>query len=296
MQVDRTCFYNPERIVRAVSDRVARAEAAGAAEEILKILSVPLVASQTGSATIVSHNEIDIRCRNVCLKYGDDRLPALNSVDFDLWAGQQTALVGASGAGKTTVLNLLLGFLQPDSGEIRVNDILLADLNPDRWREHIAWIGQRPVLFHGTIKENILLGRPTATHREIEQAARRAAVLDFSNDLPEGLNSLVGELGYGLSRGQAQRVALARAFVKNSPILLLDEPTAGLDVENEALVIRALKEFCRNRTVLTLTHRLANIRQADRILVLKDGSIVEQGTYSELMSAKGIFYRLVDLR
>ncbi|MGD9287547.1 MAG: cysteine/glutathione ABC transporter permease/ATP-binding protein CydD [Desulfobacterales bacterium] len=272
----------------------ARAEAAGAAEEILKILSVPLVASQTGSATIVSHNEIDIRCRNVCLKYGDDRLPALNSVDFDLWAGQQTALVGASGAGKTTVLNLLLGFLQPESGEIRVNDILLADLNPDRWREHIAWIGQRPVLFHGTIKENILLGRPTATHREIEQAARRAAVLDFSNHLPEGLNSLVGELGYGLSRGQAQRVALARAFVKNAPVLLLDEPTAGLDVENEALVIRALKEFCRNRTVLTLTHRLANIRQADRILVLKDGSIVEQGTYSELMSVKGIFHRLVD--
>ena len=272
----------------------ARAEAAGAAEEILKILSVPLVAAQTGSATLVGPNEIFIRCRNVSLKYGDDRLPAINGADFELKAGHQTALVGASGAGKTTVLNLLLGFLQPDSGEIWINDIPLAELNPDRWRENIAWIGQRPVLFHGTIKENILLGRPAATADEIEQAARRAAVLDFSNHLPEGLNSLVGELGYGLSRGQAQRVALARAFVKNAPILLLDEPTAGLDVENEALVIRALKEFCRNRTVLTLTHRLANIRQADRILVLKDGSIVEQGTYSELMSAKGIFHRLVD--
>ena len=119
-------------------------------------------------------------------------------------------------------------------------------------------------------------------------------MLDFSVCLPEGLDSLVGEQGQGLSRGQAQRVALARAFIKDAPILLLDEPTAGLDVENETLVNRALKEFCRDRTVLTLTHRLGNIRQADRILVLDNGSVVEQGTYLELMAAGGLFRRLVD--
>jgi ATP-binding cassette subfamily C protein CydD len=172
----------------------------------------------------------------------------------------------------------------------------LAALAPDSWRENIAWIGQQPVLFHGTLKENILLGRPQASADEIEQAARRAGVLDFSVYMSEGLDTLVGEHGQGLSRGQAQRVALARAFVKDAPILLLDEPTAGLDVENETLVIRALKEFCRDRTVLTLTHRLANIRQTDRILVLDNGSVVEQGTYMELMAAGGVFRRLVDRR
>ncbi len=203
-------------------------------------------------------------------------------------------LVGVSGAGKTTILNLLLGFLQPDKGRILVNDIPLAALAPDSWRENIAWIGQQPVLFHGTLKENILLGRPQASAGEIEQAARRAGVLDFSVYLPEGLDTLVGEQGQGLSRGQAQRVALARAFVKDAPILLLDEPTAGLDVENETLVVKALKEFSRDRTVLTLTHRLANIRQADRILVLDNGFVVEQGTYLELMAAGGVFRRLVD--
>ena len=236
----------------------------GAAEEILKIISVPRQDSQRALTAYVKTDDIHIQCRDVYLEYDNGRLPALRGASFDLKTGEQVTLVGASGAGKTTILNLLLGFLQPDKGQILVNDIPLAALTPGSWRENIAWIGQQPVLFHGTIKENILLGRPQASAGEIEQAARRAGVLDFSVYLPEGLDTLVGEQGQGLSRGQAQRVALARAFVKDAPILLLDEPTAGLDVENETLVIRALKKFCRDRTVLTLTHRLANIRQADR--------------------------------
>ena len=272
----------------------ARAEALGAAEEILKIVSVSRAKTQTEFGVIEKTDIIHIRCRDVYLAYDDGRLPALRGVSFDLKTGEHVALVGASGAGKTTILNLLLGFLQPDRGEIMVNDIPLAVLTPESWRENIAWIGQRPVLFHGTIKENILLGWPEASPGEIEQAARRAGVLDFSVDLPQGLDSLVGEQGYGLSRGQAQRMALARAFVKDAPILLLDEPTAGLDVDNETLIITALKEFCRDRAVLTLTHRLANISQSDRILVLDNGSIVEQGSYLELMAAEGVFRRLVD--
>jgi len=272
----------------------ARAEALGAAEEILKIASVSRTETQTEFGALEKTDIVYIRCRDVYLAYDDGRLPALRGVSFDLKTGEHVALVGASGAGKTTILNLLLGFLQPDRGEIRVNDIPLAVLAPDSWRENIAWIGQRPVLFHGTIKENILMGWPEASPGEIEQAARRAGVLDFSVDLPRGLDSLVGEQGFGISRGQAQRMALARAFVKDAPILLLDEPTAGLDVDNERQIIRALKEFCQDRAVLTLTHRLANIRQADRILVLDNGSIVEQGTYLELMAAEGVFHRLVN--
>jgi ATP-binding cassette subfamily C protein CydD len=271
----------------------ARAAAMGAAEEILKIVSIPRAEVQPDLTTSVKTDVIHIRCRDVYLAYDKSRLATLRGASFDIKTGEQVSLVGASGAGKTTILNLLLGFLQPDKGRILVNNIPLAALTPDRWRENVAWVGQQPILFHGTIKENILLGRPQASAGQIERAARRAGVLDFSVYLPEGLDTLIGEQGLGLSRGQAQRVALARAFVKDAPILLLDEPTTGLDVENETLVIRALREFCRDRTVLTLTHRLTNIRQADRILVLDNGVVVEQGTYLELMAAGGVFRRLV---
>jgi ATP-binding cassette subfamily C protein CydD len=171
--------------------------------------------------------------------------------------------------------------------------MLLADMTPDSWRREIAWIGQNPVLFQGTIKENILLGRPQASAIQIEQAAGNARVLDFAMHLPEGLDTPVGEHGFGLSRGQAQRVALARAFLKDAPLLLLDEPAAGLDAENEALVIKALETLSRDRTVLMLTHRLTNIKKMSRIMVLEKGRIVEQGTYAELAAAGGRFHRMV---
>jgi ATP-binding cassette subfamily C protein CydD len=270
----------------------ARAEALGAAEEILKILTVPPTAAGEDVCVPLEKDPVCIQYRDVHLAFDNGLRPALKGISFDLRSGEQVVVVGASGAGKTTILNLLLGFLQPDRGQILVNKTPLTDLNPADWRRHIAWIGQQPVLFHATIKENILLGRPHASDKQITQAARNAKVLDFSMQLPEGLDTQVGERGFGLSRGQAQRVALARAFLKDAPILLLDEPTSGLDVENEALVIRALSELSQGRTVLMLTHRLTNIRQADRILVLENGCIVEQGKYAELMAAGGNFYRL----
>jgi ATP-binding cassette subfamily C protein CydD len=188
----------------------------------------------------------------------------------------------------------LLGFVLPDSGQIKVNGMPLADMTPDSWRRQVAWIGQNPILFQGTIKENILLGRPHASAMQIEQAAGNARVLDFARHLPEGLNTPVGEHGFGLSRGQAQRVALARAFLKEAPLLLLDEPAAGLDAENEALVIDALETLSRGRTVLMLTHRLTNIKKMSRIMVLEKGRIVEQGIYGELTAAGGRFHRMVN--
>jgi ATP-binding cassette subfamily C protein CydD len=270
----------------------ARAKAIGAAEEILKILWESR-AIQTGDLTVQLKTEpFVIRYRDVYLAFDGGLRPALKGISFDLTCGEQVVVVGASGAGKTTILNLLLGFFQPDKGHILINETPLTDFEPTSWRNHIAWIGQHPVLFHGTIKENILMGKPQASDKQIEQAARNAKVLDFSMHLPEGLDTLVGEGGFGLSRGQAQRVALARAFLKDAPILLLDEPTSGLDVENDALVIRTLNELSRGRTVLMLTHRLTNIKQADRILVLENGSLVEQGKYLELMGIGGIFHRL----
>ncbi|UCF92943.1 MAG: cysteine/glutathione ABC transporter permease/ATP-binding protein CydD [Desulfobacterales bacterium] len=271
----------------------ARAQALGAAEEILKVLTLPRLGRPDGRVIWDPAPPIHIQCRDLYLAFDAGRRPALRGVSFDLHAGEQVALVGASGAGKTTIANLLLGFLQPDRGQIRINDRPLAELSPASWRRHIAWIGQHPVLFYGTIRENIRLGRPEASDSAIEHAARSARVLDFCRHLPEGMETPVGEQGLGLSRGQAQRVALARAFLKDAPVLLLDEPAAGLDAANEQLVMTALAELAQGRTLLLLTHRLAHLERADRILVLAEGRIVEQGTYSELIEAGGRFYRLV---
>jgi ATP-binding cassette subfamily C protein CydD len=270
----------------------ARAEAVGAAEEILKILMIPSPDVSGKAIALDTPGPINIHCRDLYLAYEEGKRPALHGVSFQLKYGDKVALVGASGAGKTTILNLLLGFMDPDQGSITVNETPLADLPPESWRQHLGWIGQNPILFHGTIRDNIRLGRPQASEDELEQAARSARVLDFALHLPGGLDTLVGEQGLGLSRGQAQRVALARAFLKDAPILLLDEPTSGLDSENERLVMTALEKLSSGRTVLMLTHRLANIEKADRIMVLEEGRIVEQGTYGELIEAGGVFQRL----
>jgi ATP-binding cassette subfamily C protein CydD len=273
----------------------ARAEAVGAAEEILKIVTVPHLENLNGSSPWVKTEPLHLQLEDVRLAFDGGQRPALQGMSFELKQGEQVAMVGASGAGKSTTLNLLLGFLLPDSGEIKVNGIPLADMAPDSWRRHIAWIGQQPVLFQGTIKENILLGRPQASAMQVEQAAGDARVLDFARHLPEGLNTMVGEHGFGLSRGQAQRVALARAFLKGAPLLLLDEPAAGLDGENEALIIEALETLSRGRTVLMLTHRMTNLKNMSRIMVLEKGRIVEQGTYAELAAAGGRFHKMVDV-
>jgi ATP-binding cassette subfamily C protein CydD len=285
-------FYLPLRELG--SHYHARAEAIGAAEEILNVLSIKPPDSTAGLKTRLASEEIQIKFDAVSLAFDQGRRPALRGITFELRSGERVVMVGGSGAGKTTTLNLLLGFLQPDEGSILVNGTQLSEFALRSWREQIAWIGQRPTLFHGTIRENILFGRPQATDSEVEQAAANARVLNFTARLPEGLETRVGEQGVGISRGQAQRVALARAFLKDAPLLLLDEPTSGLDSENESLVMEALNELGHGRTVLTLTHRLTNIKQADRILVLDNGSLAEQGSYAELLNAGGMFYSLVN--
>ena len=272
----------------------ARAEAVGAAEEIIKIFDESSPIAINESIGEVKTDRLHIKYQEVSLAFEGGQRPAVKGINFDLKSGEQAVLVGASGAGKTTILNLLLGFLQPDKGCILINDKRLTDLAPDSWREQIAWIGQRPVLFHGTIRENILLARPQATDDQIERAAVGARVLDFAGRLPDGMETRVGEQGAGISQGQAQRIALARAFLKDAPLLLLDEPTAGLDTENESLILDALTGLSRGRTVMLLTHRLTNIQHADRILVLEKGCIVEQGSYADLIAAGGIFYQLVN--
>jgi ATP-binding cassette subfamily C protein CydD len=201
--------------------------------------------------------------------------------------------VGPSGAGKTTVVNLLLGFIRPDSGQILVNGVDLASLDPEDWRRHLAWVPQSPRLFRGTLLENIRLGAPDAPLDAVREAARRAQAAGFIESLPEGYSTLVGERGAGLSGGQIQRIALARAFLRNAPLAILDEATASLDPESEAAVQVAIDALARGRTLIAVAHRLTTVERADRILVVDQGRVVESGGHAELLAQDGLYRRMV---
>ncbi len=252
----------------------ARAEAMGATQEILDILSRRPATTFTGNRPLETSTPLTVECRGIHFAYSTRKGQVLTDVSMKLAPGEHVALVGESGAGKTTLLNLLLGFIQPDQGEIRVNGNPLSELMLGTWHQALAWVGQHPMLFHDTIARNIGMALPGATRTDIEQAARFAHVLDFARHLPRGLDTKVGEQGWGLSRGQAQRVALARVFLKDAPILLLDEPTAGLDVDTARSVMQTIASFSKDRTVLLITHRLDQLQTAHRIVVMAEGRLV----------------------
>jgi ATP-binding cassette subfamily C protein CydD len=194
------------------------------------------------------------------------------------------------------LLNLIMGFLVPTEGEIKVNGTSLTRMNPESWRQWITWIGQRPVLCSGTLGDNIRLGNPSGVPGEDEllDAVNQARVDQFLHQLPKGLQTPLGDSGSRLSRGQSQRVAMARAFIKNAPLVIMDEPTAGLDRRNEHMVMDGIGRLARNRTVVIATHRLnaTQLHWVDRIVLLDGGRLAELGTYEELMSRKGLFFDL----
>jgi ABC-type multidrug transport system fused ATPase/permease subunit len=231
--------------------------------------------------------------RGLSFAYRDTGPPALRDVDLDIPAGRTLALVGPSGSGKTTVARLLLRFLDPDAGGILVNGQPLAGQDPDQWRRRVAWVPQQPYLFHGTVLENLLIARPGASMAEVERALNRAHADAFVRQLPRGLDTAVGERGQRLSGGQAQRIALARAFLKDAPLLILDEPTAQLDPENEQAVRESMGSLCTGRSVLLIAHRLTTVADADRIAVLAEGRVVERGTHRELVESGGRYAAMV---
>jgi ABC-type multidrug transport system fused ATPase/permease subunit len=202
--------------------------------------------------------------------------------------------VGASGSGKTTIAHLLLRFVQPDSGRIMVDGADLAAIPVQNWRKQLAWVSQSAYLFNTTVAENIRFSNANASEAEVVAAAQAAYAHDFIMQLPDGYQTLCGERGIRLSGGQAQRIALARAFLRHAPLLILDEPTSQLDPESEAEIMQALFPLVQGRTMLLITHRLDTVRDADQIIVMDGGRIVEQGNYAELSAAGGYFVSLLE--
>jgi ATP-binding cassette, subfamily B, bacterial len=220
----------------------------------------------------------------------------LSDVSFSVGAGETVALVGPSGSGKSTTLSLLQRFYDVNAGTIRVDGIDIRDVRLQELRQRFAYVEQEPTIFAGTIADNIRFGKPEASHADVEAAAKAALVHDFVMELPLGYDAIVGERGVMLSGGQKQRLAIARAILKNAPILLLDEATSALDAQSEQLVQKALEHLMQGRTTLVIAHRLATIRDADKILVLDAGRIIDQGTHDQLVTKGGRYAELAKLQ
>ncbi len=271
---------------------------ATAAKRIFEILDRPvgkMVNSELGieSATPFTIHHSPFTFEQVTFQYPERDLPAVNEISFSIPPGQLTALVGASGAGKSTLASLLLRFIEPTSGQILVAGHPLNEIPAEEWRKQVAWVPQNPYLFQDTFAANLRLAKPEAAESDLVRACQQAGLLDFIATLPQGFETLIGERGARLSGGQAQRLALARAFLKDAPFLLLDEPTSSLDPGLEAELQHSVQTLMQGRTALVIAHRLSTVYQADQIVVLEAGRVVEKGRHGELISRKGIYAALV---
>jgi ATP-binding cassette subfamily B protein len=221
---------------------------------------------------------------------------ALDNFSLAIQPGEAVALVGPSGAGKSTTFQLLLRFFEAQEGTLTFDGIDVADLDPRELRKHIALVAQDPVIFSGTIADNIRYGRPNASDDDVRRAADAAVATEFVERLPNGFQTLVGERGTTLSGGQRQRIAIARAILRDAPLLLLDEATSALDAENERLVQQGLANLMAGRTTIVIAHRFSTIQRLKRIVVMENGKVVGEGSHSELVARGGLYARLADLQ
>lgn len=246
---------------------------------------------QDKASQTLDGKKLDISLENISYKYPDGDT-VMADLSLNIPTGQKIGLVGHSGAGKTTLVNLLLRFADVTGGVIKIGGHDIRGVTQKSLREHIAYVPQEPMLFHRSLRENIAYGKPDATDKEIRDAARKAHALEFIEKLPDGLDTLVGERGVKLSGGQRQRVAIARAILKDAPILILDEATSALDSESERLIQDALEKLMKGRTSIVIAHRLSTIAKLDRIVVLDNGKVVEDGAHEKLLKQKGIYAKL----
>jgi len=270
--------------------------AIGASERLLQILDESDESESESSRSVKLKGKIEFE--DVSFSYPSRKnFEVLKNLNFKVEAGEKVALVGQSGAGKSTIINLLLRFYPIERGSIKVDDIPIGDFNLSAYRKNVSIVPQEVILFGGTIQENIAYGRPSATTEEIREAASQANALEFIESFPEKFNTVVGERGVKLSGGQRQRIAIARAILKNPSILILDEATSSLDAQSEVLVQSALEKLMEGRTAIVIAHRLSTIKKVDRIFVIQDGRLAEMGSHLELSNLNdGIYRNLLTLQ
>jgi len=258
---------------------------------MFEVLDAPLTLTEKQDALALPKASGNVELKNVSFEYVANQ-PVLKDVSVLFEGGKMTALVGPSGSGKSTIINLMMRLYDPQSGSVEINGMDLRDVSFASLREHVSYVGQETFLFSGTVKHNISVGRDNATDEEIIAAAKAANAHDFIMSMPDGYDSKLGENGSGLSGGQRQRVAIARAMLRDADILILDEATSALDSESEALVRDALERLTLNKTSIVIAHRLSTINRADKIVVMDNGQVVEQGSRRELLATDGLYKRL----
>jgi ATP-binding cassette, subfamily C, bacterial CydD len=264
-----------------------------AGESIMELLDTPVTLPTPRAPAEPPSGGAGLRFEQVRFAYDKQHRPALDGVTLEVAAGETVALVGRSGAGKTTVVSLLLRFFDPDDGRILIGGTDIRELPVDRLRALVAVVAQDTYLFHGTIRHNLLLAKPDASERELTAAAAAAQAHEFIAALPDGYDTVIGERGLKLSGGQRQRIAIARALLKDAPVLVLDEPTSSVDAANETAIQTALETLTAGRTTLVIAHRLSTVRGADRVVVLDAGQVVEAGEHAELVGRGGAYAELV---
>ena len=286
-------FYEPLKKISKVNSTIQQTVASG--QRIFEILDAQPTIVESPYAVSLEAEISSVRYEHVSFSYETERV-VLSDIDFEVKKGEVLAIVGPSGAGKTTLVNLLLRFYDPEEGALKINGIDLKEINLCSLRDRIGVVSQETVLFNATVAENIAYGSPRASQKQIQEAAEAAYAYSFIQDLSKGYNTLIGERGLKLSGGQRQRLAIARAVLKNPPILVLDEATSHLDAESEREVQRALENLMEGRTVFVIAHRLSTVQRATKILVLDEGRVVQVGTNESLLREGGIYKRLYDLQ
>ncbi|MEO8819531.1 MAG: ABC transporter ATP-binding protein, partial [Ginsengibacter sp.] len=279
-------FFSPVQDLAKMTSTIA--QVAVALERIQSILETDTITKQIPNAITPENLKGEIIFDHVIFSYNEES-PVIEELDLTIHSGQRIGICGPTGCGKSTIVGLIARFYDPVSGRILIDGTDISQFTLDGLREQIAFVMQDTILFYGSVRENIAYGKPDATEEEITEAARMANATEFIDKMPHGLDTLVGERGVTLSGGQRQRIGIARAVVRNSPILILDEPTSSLDTESEKTVMEALENLMVGRTVIIIAHRLSTIRNVDKIVVLANGKIAEQGTHDELME-KGTIY------
>ncbi|MER2496357.1 cysteine/glutathione ABC transporter permease/ATP-binding protein CydD [Vibrio neptunius] len=280
-------FYQPLRDLGTFYH--AKQQAVGAAESIVEFLDTDVGAVRSGDKTLSANNAISIQAKDLEV-FSPEGTKLLGPVSFELSTAQTTALVGPSGAGKTSLINAILGFL-PYQGSLIINGIERTELNLENWREKISWVGQNPLLLHGSIRDNITLGKDNVSDDAIQTALQESFSAEFVEQ--HGLDYAVSDRSGGLSVGQAQRLALARAMVQNGQFWLLDEPTASLDTRSERLVMQGLAGQVEGKTTLMVTHQLSHLQSVEQILAMENGEIVQSGPYNKLCNQEGLFQNML---